>query len=57
VYIYLIKYNNIPIAAAEDDERADAVINQYMRNDKTIDVKLFEKEAIRYFNKEKKDEL
>lgn len=48
-YIYLIKYNGNVIAAAEDDERAKEVIKQYRRNESSMDKKLFEVEAIRYF--------
>ena len=32
MYIYLIKYFNHVIAAAEDDVSADNVIQQYMQN-------------------------
>lgn len=49
MYIYLIKYNNQIIAATKDDEYATAVICQYMRDNKDMDIKLFEKEPIRFF--------
>lgn len=49
MYIYLIKYNNQIIAATKDDEYATAVIYQYMRDNKDMDIKLFEKEPIRFF--------
>lgn len=54
MYIYLVKYDGQIIAAAEDDESADAVINQYIwKTPKTtaIDRKLFEKESIRFIPK------
>lgn len=54
MYIYLIKYNGNIIAATDGDESATAVICQYMSDNKDMDIKLFEKEPIRFFtgNKE-----
>lgn len=49
MYIYLIKYYNEVIAAAENDERASEVIRQYIRDDKNISEEQFEKEPIRFF--------
>lgn len=57
MYIYLIKYNGRVIAAAEDDDSATAVIQQYKRNEKSMDDSLFEKEAIRYFGGNTDEEL
>ena len=54
-YIYLIKYNGSVIAAAEDDKKAKEVIKQYRRNESSIDKKLFDVEAIRYFGGKKND--
>lgn len=48
MYIYLIKYFNHVIAAAEDDVSADNVIQQYMQNNKDMKIENFEKEAIRF---------
>ena len=50
-YVYLIKYNNEVIAVAEDDECATMAIYQYMKNNKDIDIKLFEKVPVRYFRR------
>ena len=54
MYIYLIKYNGNVIAATDGDESATSVIYQYMSDNKDMDIKLFEKEPIRFFtgNKE-----
>lgn len=52
MYIYLIKYNGYVIASAQDDERADQVIQQYMQNNKDMKEEMFEREAIRYFGDE-----
>ena len=54
-YIYLIKYNGSVIAAAENDKKAKEAIKQYRRNEKSMDKKLFEVEAIRYFGGKKND--
>ena len=54
MYIYLVKYDGQIIAAAEDDESATLVINQYIaKTPKTteIDLSLFEKEPIRFIPK------
>lgn len=48
MYIYLIKYNNNVLAATKDDESATRVIYQYMSCDKSMEIKLFEKEAVRF---------
>lgn len=51
MYIYLVKYNDIPIAAAQDDKNANAVIRQYKRtnSEKIMKSELFEIEPIRFF--------
>lgn len=51
-YIYLIKYYGNIIAAADDDEWADKVIKQYIRNNVDMDMENFEKEPIRFFTNE-----
>ena len=64
-YIYLIKYNGNIIAAASDDKNASATILHYMLQNKDMRAELFDKEAIRYFDrtcfatldKEGKDEV
>lgn len=56
MYIYLIKYFNEVIAAADGDTKADEVIQQYMRNNKDMKIENFSKEAIRFF-KEDTDEV
>ena len=53
-YVYLIKYDGVPIAVASDDDNASAVVMHYMRkNNKNsgVDIRLFEKEPIRYFTR------
>lgn len=52
MYIYLIKYFNEIIAAADGDIKADEVIQQYMRNNKDMKIDNFKKEAIRFFKEE-----
>lgn len=49
MYIYLIKYYNKVIAAADGDTKADEVIRQYMRNNKDMKIENFSKEAVRFF--------
>lgn len=49
MYIYLIKYNDAVIAAAEDDDQATAVIKQYMTYNRDMDMSMFEKQPIRFF--------
>lgn len=49
MYIYLIKYYGEVIAAADSDEKVDAVIKQYMRDNKDMKIENFSKEAIRFF--------
>lgn len=49
MYIYLVNYYGHTIAAAKDDEQADAVIQQYIRNNSDMFIENFEKEPIRYF--------
>lgn len=56
MYIYLIKYYDGIIAAADDDKMADKVIKQYMRNNKDMKLDMFSKEAIRFFAEEKNDD-
>lgn len=56
MYIYLIKYYGEVIAAADSDEKVDAVINQYMRDNKDMKSDMFTREAIRFF-KEDTDEV
>lgn len=56
MYIYLIKYYGEVIAAADSDEKVDAVINQYMRDNKDMKSDMFAREAIRFF-KEDADEV
>lgn len=52
MYIYLIKYNDNIIAAANNDETASAVIVSYMFKNKDMKADLFEKEAVRYFDEQ-----
>ena len=52
MYIYLIKYFDEVIAAADGDTKADEVIQQYMRNNKDMKIDNFKKEAIRFFKEE-----
>lgn len=52
MYIYLIKYYNEVIAAAENDEQADQAIEQYTRSNKDMDINQFEKVPIRFFKGE-----
>ena len=55
MYIYLIKYYDEIIAAAENDNKADQVIRQYIKNNKDMSMKNFIKEPIRYFAEDKND--
>ena len=55
MYIYNVKYNGQIIAAADNDERADQIIKQYMRDNKSMDMSLFEKEPIRFFGELKEN--
>ena len=55
MYIYNVKYNGQIIAAADNDERADQIIKQYMRDNKSMDMSLFEKEPIRFFGEFKEN--
>lgn len=57
MYIYLIKYNGNIIAATDGDESATAVIYQYMDINKDMDIKLFEKEPIRFFTDREMESL
>lgn len=57
MYIYLIKYNGNVIAATDGDESATAVIYQYMDINKDMDIKLFEKEPIRFFTDREMESL
>lgn len=49
MYIYLVKYKKNIIAAADSDSRAEAVIKQYMRNNKDMKLEDFDLEPIRFF--------
>ena len=49
MYVYLIKYNNNVIAAADGDVMADKIIKQYIQHNKTMEIGKFEKEPIRFF--------
>lgn len=49
MYVYLIKYNNNVIAAADGDVMADKIIKQYIQHNKTMEIDKFEKEPIRFF--------
>ena len=55
-YIYLIKYYDEIIAAADGDKKADEVIKQYMRHNKDMTIDMFDKVPIRFF-KEDNDEV
>lgn len=56
MYIYLIKYNDEILAAAQNDKCATAVIYQYMKNNKDMKMELFETTPIRYVE-DKEDEV
>lgn len=49
MYIYLITYKKNVIAAADGDSQAEAVIKQYMKNNKDMKLEDFELEPIRFF--------
>lgn len=52
MYIYLIKYYDEVIAAAENDDQADQAIAEYIKNNKDMKKDMFEKVPIRFFKGE-----
>lgn len=49
MYVYLIKYNGEVIAVAKNDDVAEAVIQEYVTNNKDSKIDNFDKEPIRFF--------